>query len=191
MVSKNLLITLVIGMVIVIIVSMNIAVNFSQNTKEKRLFPDIIGDSVLRKNDTGIYYIKSIISYDNFKGNIIQGYKANYSGINGTAIIFVAQMQDNATADKSIKEMIILNGYNESNANATIDENATVIKIPVNNPEVFVIQKNNDTMWHYTYAKLDKVYWIGFSDSDISYQTNMLMEIYRKVDNEDESNTNI
>lgn len=50
--------------------------------------------------------------------------------------------------------------------------------------EIYVIQKDENTTWHYVYLKLDKVYWVGFSKPDIDYQVNMLAEIYRNIDNE-------
>lgn len=179
--------------IVIITFGIYIAINFPLSAKdeEKRLFPGIIGDAILKNNETGISSIKDIILYDDFRGNITQGYKANYSSSNGTIIIFVVQMQDYFAADKSLKDMVIRSGYNDSNKNVTLGKNATVIKLNVNNPEVFVIQKNNSKIWHYTYVKLDKVYWVGFSDPDVDYQGNMLIEIYRKVDSKDEDGSDI
>jgi hypothetical protein len=153
------------------------------------MFPGVIGDAVLRNNETGEQIIKNMTSYDDFHGNVVQGFKATYSGENGTVVIFVAQMSDNVSADRSFKDMIIRNGYNYSiRSNESIFGNITVIKLPVINPEIFAIQKNKNDTFHYTFTKLDKVYWIGFSKWDMEYQTNMdyqasmLMEIYINVD---------
>lgn len=179
--------------IVIITFGIYIVINFSLSAKneEKILFPGIIGDAILKNNETGISSVKDIILYDDFRGNITQGYKVNYSSSNGTIIIFVVQMQDYFAADKSLKDMVIRSGYNDSNKNVTLGKNATVIKLNVNNPEVFVIQKNNSKIWHYTYVKLDKVYWVGFSDPDVDYQGNMLIEIYRNVDSKDEDGSDI
>jgi hypothetical protein len=176
----------VIATIIIIILGIYVAINLPLSTKseEKKLFPGIIGDAILKNNETGISSIKDVILYDDFRGDIIQGYKANYSGSNGTIIIFIAQMQNYSVTDKSLKDMVIRAGYNESDINATLGKNTTIIKLPVKNPEVFVIQKDENTTWHYVYVKLDKVYWVGFSKPDVDYQASMLVDIYRKVDNE-------
>ena len=183
MTDKNTLIKTIVFIVIITFgIYVVINLSLSKNNEEKRLFPGIIGDAILKNNETGISAIKEIILYDDFRGNITQGYKANYSSRNGTIIIFVAQMQDDSVANKSLKDMTIRAGYNESNKNATLGKNTTIIKLPVNNPEVFAIKKDKNVKWHYTYTKLDKVYWVGFSKPDINYQASMLVEIYRRVD---------
>ncbi len=186
MISKGTLIKVVVAVAIIIfIIIAVINLPSSTNLEEKRLFPQIIGDMILKDNETGIYSIRNITSYDNFRGNIIQGYKATYSGSNGTMIIFIAQMPDNDSAIVSIKDMAIRAGYNES---AVQDENTTTMKVPyveklyVKNPEVFVIQKSENVTWHYTFAKSDKVYWIAFNKPDAEYQLDMLREVYVNVD---------
>ena len=163
--------------IIVIVTSVNIDF-FSQNEDKEEIFPGILGDMVLNSNDTGIDAIRNIVAYDDFRGNIIQGYKANYTGSNGTMIIFIAQTRDNESAIQSIRDMVVRSGYNDS---ANITDNDTVMKLPVENPEVFLIQKSDKVPWHYVFAKLNKVYWIGFSNQDIEYQMMMLIEIYRGV----------
>lgn len=181
MISKNILIILTISLVVAIVIINPNILDFSYKG-EKRLFPDIIGDSILKNNGTGIYYIKNMTSYDGFRGNIIEGYKAEYSGSNGTMIIFIAQMQDNQSANISLKDMVVRIGYNGSiNYNQSL-ENGSIIKLSVENPEVFVIQRDKNFTWHYTFNKLDKVYWIGFSRQDVQYQVDMLIEVYRNVD---------
>lgn len=187
---KAAIIIIVVG--IIAILAVNMVVDFPKDTEEQPLFPGIIGDMILKSNDTGIYFIKNMTLYDDFRGDITQGFKANYSGKNGTMIIFIAQMSDNQSANKALKDMIIRNGYNESmdsrddiNGNITRYANDTIMKLPVKNPEVFIMQKDKKVRWHYTFAKLDKVYWVGFSESEdtyIEYQVNMLIEVYRYVD---------
>lgn len=182
----------IIGAVIAIIVIgffVNVAINLPSPNEKSDMFPGIIGDTVLKSNDTGIYVIKNMTLYDGFQGNIMQGYKANYSGINGTMIIFIAQMADNTSSYRSFKDMIIRNGYNYSiGENESVYNNTTVIKLPVANPEVFVMQKNNDA-FHYVFVKSDKVYWVGFSKFDPEYQGNMLIETYINVDKKGTSGT--
>lgn len=181
MISRNTLINVVI-MVIVIGFAVNIVNNLPSSTEKIDMFPGVLGDMTLKNNETGKQSIMNMISYDNFHGNVVQGYKANYSGTNGTMIIFMAQMLDNASADRSFKDMIIRNGYNYSAGdNESVWNNITVIKSPMKNPELFALQKGNDT-FHYTFAKLDKVYWIGFSKWDLEYQGSVLMEVYVNVD---------
>ncbi len=182
MISKYVLAKLaIISMIIVFFV--NMAINLPSSSREIPLFPGILGNTGLDKNETGKQVIANIVSHDEFDGNIIQGYKATYSGDNGTIIIFVARMSDNVSANKSFNDMIDQTGYNRSlKSNQSIKNNATVIKLPVENPEVFVIRKNKNDTLHYTFTKLDKVYWIGFSKWDIEYHASMLMEIYINVD---------
>lgn len=188
MVGKAAKIIIVILAIIYAIYVVTDIIQPSAKINEKKLFPGVIGNAILMSNETGIYFINNIVSYDNFSGDIVQGYKANYSGINGTIIIFMAQMANNMSAEKSLNEMVIRNGYNESmGSNESIDVNATVIKLPVNNPQVFIMQKNEKSLWHYVYAKSDKVYWIGFSKPDMEYQVSMMMEIYRNIDKEKEN----
>lgn len=172
------LIYIIVVMLVIIYVATNI--DFSSKKEEKRMFPGILGDSILKNNETGIDSIKSIILYDNFRGNVIQGYKANYSGRNGTMIIFMAQMLDNVSVNRSLKDMVVRAGYNQSSNNLNLTYNS-VIKLPVENPEVFVIQKNT-TQYHYTFYKEDKIYWVGFNNLDVQYQIDMLIEIYKSVD---------
>lgn len=170
-------------MVIIIGFVVNIVINLPVSTEEKDLFPGILGDMTLKNNETGKQTVANMTSYDNFQGNIIQGYKATYSGVNGTMIIFIAQMSDNMSTIRSFRDMIIRNGYNYSvGINESVKNNTTVIKLPVINPEVFAIQKKKNDTFHYTFAKLDKVYWVGISKLDIEYQANMLMETYVKID---------
>lgn len=181
MVYRNKIIQVVIAIVIIGFFA-NVAINLPLSVEKENMFPGVIGDTVLKSNDSGISAIRSMTLYDDFRGDVLQGYKANYSGINGTVIIFVAQILDNTSADRSFKDMIIRNGYNYSTGtNESVYNNITVIKLPVVNPEVFVIKKNNDVP-HFTFTKSDKVYWIGFSKWDIQYQLDMLMEIYINVD---------
>ena len=169
--------------VIVIGLAISIVTNQPSSNVKIDMFPGVLGDAVLRSNDTGKQVIANMVSYDNFHGNVVQGYRANYSGINGTVIIFVAQMADNMSADRSFKDMIIRDGYNYSiGTNRSVLDNTTVVKLPVTNPEVFAIQMNRKDTFHYTFTKLDKVYWIGFSKWDVDYQASMLMEIYINVD---------
>lgn len=170
--------------IIIIIVAIgivaNIIIDFSPKKEEKEIFPGILGDLILKNNETGIYFIKDIISYDNFRGDVVQGYKANYTGRNGTMIIFMAQMKDNISANKSLRDMVIRLGYNQSSNNLNLTYN-NIIKLPVENPNVFVIQRNN-TQYHYTFHKEDKIYWIGFNNVDVQYQIDMLMEVYKYID---------
>lgn len=187
---KNRLIYVVYAVIIVMIVTImtNISVDLFPKKNEKTMFPGILGDSILKNNDTGIYFIKSMTLYDDFRGNIVQGYKANYSGVNGTIVIFIAQMLDNVSANRSLKDMVTRLGYNQSSDNLNLTYNS-VIKLPVENPEVFVIQKN-ETRYHYTFSKEDKIYWVGFSNIDVQYQVDMLIEIYKNVDKKDDGNIN-
>ena len=187
MISKSILIKIIV-VIIIFGFGINIIINLPSNAKEKRLFPGILGDAVLKNNEIGKQVIINMTSYDDFRGNIIQGYRATYSGINGTTIVFVAQMQDNISANISFKDMVVRNGYSE---NVEHDQNdSTIIKLPVENPEVFAMRKNDNMTWHYTFTKLDKVYWIGFSGKNIEYQAGMLIEAYRTIDN-DKSSFNI
>lgn len=169
-------------MVLIVGTVINIKIDFSPKKEEEKMFPDILGDSVLKTNDTGINFIRDITVYDDFRENIIQGYKANYTGANGTMIIFIVQTLNNESANTSVKEMAVRNGYdtnmNENNSNTT---NWSVVKLPINNPEVYVIRKDINYAWHYTFAKFDKVYWVGFSNPNIEYQVYMLIEVYRDV----------
>ena len=91
-------------------------------------------------------------------------------------------MLDNATANVSFKDMIIRAGYDGSIETGETMGNKTIIRLPVENPEVFAMRKNTNLEWHYTFTKEDKVYWIGFSGTDIEYMGDMLIEIYRQVD---------
>lgn len=172
--------------ILVISIGMYEITNFQPftNNKEKKIFPGIIGDTILKDNETGFDSVKNMTLYDDFKGNMTKGYRATYSGNNGTMIVFIAQMPDNMSAYNSLEDMAVRLGYNkdESNNSSPTNPNATIIKLPIKNPDVFVIQKNNSRMWHYTFSKLDKVYWIGFSNPDMQYQSNMLIEVYRNVD---------
>ena len=190
MTSKNSIkyVAMIIATILIVSIIMNINIDFfSKNEyKEDKIFPGIIGDMILKSNDTGIDTIKDMVTYDDFRGDIIQEYKANYTGSNGTTVIYVAQMKDEESAMKSTKDMIIRSGYNESanegtNESANITDNVTVVKLPVENPEVFVMQKNIRVPWHYVFADLDKVYWIGFSNQDTDYQMEILIEIYRNI----------
>ncbi len=184
MVSKYTLTKLVIVTIIIVIVA-NMVINLPLSSGDTQLFPGILGNTGLDKNETGKHTIANITSHDGFIGPIIQGYKATYSGDNGTIIIFIAQMLDSGSVNKSFNDMIDQTGYNRSlGSNQSIKNNVTVIKLPVNNPEVFVIWKNKNDALHYTFTKLDKVYWIGFSKHDIEYEASMLMEIYKNVDRE-------
>lgn len=183
MIDKGVLAKVIIMTIIVFGIYVAIDISSTVKSGDERLFPGILGDAILRSNETGKDVVTNITLYDNFRGNIIQGYKANYSGSNGTMIIFIAQMSDNISANRSFKNMITRIGYNESvRPNQSFGNNTTIIKLPVDNPEVFVIQKNKNATWHYTFTKSDKVYWIGFSDPDIEYQARMLIEVYRDVD---------
>jgi len=168
------IITIVAGVTAILVLKSDV------NEEKRVLFPGIIGDTALQNNETGIYSIESIMSYDNFKGDAIQGYKANYSGQNGTVLIFIARMLDNKSATEAFEDMIAILGYDE---NITVDDNASIIgspiKLPVENPEVFIIQKSNNTIWHYTFVKENDVYWIGFEEPSLQYQIDMLIEIYR------------
>lgn len=197
MISKNRLIYIVYIVIIVIIVGIvtNISINFFPKKEERAMFPGILGDTILLSNETGIDSIRSIVSYDDFRGNIIQGYKANYTGRNGTMIIFMAQMPSNESAYRSLKEMVARIGYNQSlynesrndtNKNVTDDnvtgDNVTIVRLPIDNPELFLIQKDKNKIWHYTFSKQDKVYWIGFNNLDVQYHIDMMLEVYRNVD---------
>lgn len=182
MVQRNTLINVAIA-VIIIGFAVNIATDLPSSTEKIDIFPGVLGDAVLKNNETGKQAIANMISYDDFQGDIVEGYKVSYSGTNGTTIIYMAQMSDNVSANRSFKDMIIRNGYNYSiGTNESVRDNTTVVKLPVINPEVFAIQKNKNDIFHYTFTKSDKVYWIGFSKWDVEYQANMLMEIYINVD---------
>lgn len=187
MIPKNFPKNLIYIAVLILIVGLviNITVDFSQK-EEKKIFPGILGDMVLRNNETGIYFIRNIVSYDDFRGNITQGYKANYTSSNGSMIIFIAETPDNKSANIYLKDMVKRAGYdpNIDYINNTDVTNLTVVKLPVDNPEVYMVQKDRNYTWHYTFAKFDKVYWVGFSDPDIKYQAGMLIEVYRNVDGE-------
>lgn len=181
MTSKNNLkyVTMIVATVVIIVIVINVDIDFfSKNEYKEEIFPGILGDMVLNSSDTGIDVIRNIVTYDDFRGDIIQGYKGNYTGSNGTMIIFIAQMKNNESAKQSIKDMVIRSGYNES---ANVTDNTTVVKLPVENPEVFIMQKSSRVPWHYVFADLNKVYWIGFSNKDEEYQSMMLIEIYRNV----------
>lgn len=188
--SKNSLkyVTYIAAVILIVGIITNVNIDlFSKNEyKEDKIFPGIIGDMVLKSNDSGIDTIKNMVTYDDFRGDIIQGYKANYTGSNGTTVIYVAQMKDEESAIQSTKDMIVRYGYNENdskytNESANITDNVTVVKLPVENPEVFVMQKNIRVPWHYVFADSNKVYWIGFSGQDTEYQMEILIEIYRNV----------
>lgn len=170
--------------IVVIVLNVNIDL-FSKNENKEEIFPGILGDTTIKSNEIGIDFIKSIITYDDFRGDIIQGYKANYNGTNGSVIIFMAEMKNNETAIQSVKEMILRNGYNASNNitdnDTVLDENITVLKLPVENPELYLMQKSQKVPWHYVFAKNNKVYWIGFSSRDVDYQMLMLITIYQNV----------
>lgn len=180
-------IVIMVSIIIIVVISSTIKIDFTKG-EEKRLFPGIIGDTVLKSNETGISFIRNITLYDNFVENIMQGYKATYYGKNGTMVIFAARVKDNITANKSVKDMVIRMGWNESmsfkdNGNKTSNStNWTILKLRVDNPEVFVIRRNNRSIWHYVLSKSDKVYWVGFDNIDIDYQLDMLVEMYRTVD---------
>lgn len=192
MVSKNRLIYIAIAIVAAIIivdVVLSVKIDFSSKPlAEKNMFPWIIGDMILRDNQTGKIFVRDIVSYDDFRGNMTQGYRANYSGSNGTMVIFIAQMQDNITANRSLGDMVVRAGFNYSTYNESevprIDMNTTVAKLPAKNPEVFAMQNDWNQTLHYVFSKKDKVYWIGFNskEEDIPYQLGMLVEIYRTVD---------
>lgn len=187
MVDRKSLITATIIIIIAGILT-TVVIDISPEGNEKKvIFPGIIGDMILKNNETGIYFIRNITLFDDFRGNITQGYKGIYSNKNGTMIIFLVQVQDNVSANRSLKDMVVRAGFDESTYNesipAKINENNTVAKLPVKNPEVFVMQKKLNTTLHYVFYKKDKVYWIGFSNgSDIQYQLGMLVEVYKKVD---------
>ena len=186
MISRNILIRLVL-IIVVSVFGIYVIMDLLSTTRyrEESLFRGILGDTILKNNETGKKTIANITSYDGFIGNIIQGYKANYSGRNGTVIIFLAQMPDNTTANRSFKDMVIRAGYdNSAKTNDTDTRNKTVVRLPVENPEVFAMRKNINMTWHYTFTKANKVYWIGFDSKDVEYQADMLIEIYRFVDKE-------
>lgn len=182
MISRNILIQLAI-MVIIIGFIVNVVNNLPSSTEEKVLFPGILGNTVLKNNETGKQIIENMTSYDGFRGDIVQGYKATYLGDNGTVVIFLAQMPDNTTANVSFKDMVIRAGYHGDieTSNESM-RNKTIIRLPVENPEVFAMRKDKTMAWHYTFTKEDKVYWIGFSSMNVDYQADMLIEIYRSID---------
>ena len=179
---------LIVAVIFIIIASIltTVVIDISPRD-ENKVFPGIIGDMILKNNETGIFFIRNITLYDDFRGNITQGYKGTYSNNNGSMIIFLAQLRDNVSANRSLKDMVIRSGFNESTYNesipARITRNITVAKLPVKNPEVFVMQKNINISLHYVFYKKDKVYWVGFdNDPDIQFQLGMLVEVYKKVD---------
>lgn len=183
-IDKSLIKTIVIIVVIVFVAYavINIQLPVKKDSNKELSFPGILGDSILKNSETGKDTIRNITLYDNFTGDVIQGYKAEYSnpGNNKTIVIFIAQMKDNITANNSLKSMVIRDGYDSVYSNES--DNITVVKLPVQNPEVFAIRKNKNAMWHYTFYKSDKVYWVGFNNTDVQYQVDMLEEIYRNVD---------
>jgi hypothetical protein len=185
MISRNNLIQIVI-MVIILGFIVNMVTNIPSSAEEKDMFPGILGDMILKNNETGKQAIGGIISYDDFQGYIVQGYRVNYSGVNGTMTVFIAQMSDNMMANKSLNEMVIRDGYDQS-INFNQSDNVNVVKLGVENPEVFAIRKNESIQWHYVFCKLDKVYWIGFSSRNVEYQGDMLMEAYINIDKEKSS----
>jgi len=191
MISKNLLILagmLILGMLtIAIFVNLKTDIFSTPVIEEEKIFPEIIGDMLLKENQTGKIFVRNIVLYDDFRGDIVQGYRAKYSGSNRTMIIFLVQVRDNITAKKSLKDMVVRAGFNESRYNESeiprLDKNTTVVKLPVRNPEVFAVQKSWNQTLHYIFSKKDKVYWVGFSDDrDIEYQFGMLVEVFRNVD---------
>jgi hypothetical protein len=188
MISRNKLIGILAEILIVAYIAYTIYSFYAiihANTEIKPMFPEILGDTVLRSNATGISTTDGIREYDNFRGDVVQGYEANYSGINETMIIFIAQMKDNESANGSLMDMVKRDGYNESiSFNQSILSNTPVVKLPVQNPQIFLMQKSQKIPWHYAYAKKDKVYWIGFSKPGPQYQISMLYEVYRGVDSE-------
>lgn len=189
MMTKESFVSIIVVLIIVGF-GINVVINLPSSAKEKVLFPGILGDTVLKNNETGKQVIENMTSYDGFAGNIIQGYKATYSGGNGTVIIFLAQMPDSTVANASFKDMVTRAGYDGSIATNESMINKTVIRLPVENPQVFAMRKNTNMVWHYTFTKADKVYWIGFSSTDVDYLADMLIEIYRSVD-EENNNFNI
>lgn len=204
MTSEKRLIYIIVAMLVVMYVAINI--DFSSK-KEKEMFPVILGDAILKSNETGISSVMKIVSYDGFQGDIINGYNANYTSSNGTMIIFMAKMSSNESAYRSLKDMVIRMGYNESSYNdsllynesrynqsissnntnkSAIDENVSVVRLPIKNPELFLIQKEKNKIWHYAFSKEDKVYWIGFNNLDIQYHLDMMIEVYKNVDRKDD-----
>jgi len=238
MTSEKRLIYIIVAMLVVMYVA--ITIDFSSK-KEKEMFPVIIGDAILKSNETGINSVMKIVSYDGFQGDIINGYNANYTSSNGTMIIFMAKMSSNESAYRSLKDMVIRMGYNESSYNdsllyndsrynqsissnnsllyndsrynqsissnnsllynesrynqsissnntnkSAIDENVSVVRLPIKNPELFLIQKEKNKIWHYAFSKEDKVYWIGFNNLDIQYHLDMMIEVYKNVDRKDD-----
>lgn len=194
--------------IVVIVVVIYLATNIDFSTKkEKEMFPGILGDAILKSNETGINSVMKVVSYDGFQGDIISGYNANYTSSNGTMIIFIAKMSNNESAYRSLKDMVIRMGYNESSYNdsllynesrynqsissnntnkSAIDENVSVVRLPIKNPELFLIQKEKNKIWHYVFSKEDKVYWIGFNNLDIQYHLDMMIEVYKNVDRKDD-----
>lgn len=204
MTSEKRLIYIIVAVLVVMYVAINI--DFSSK-KEKEMFPVILGDAILKSNETGISSVMKIVSYDGFQGDIINGYNANYTSSNGTMIIFMAKMSSNESAYRSLKDMVIRMGYNESSYNdsllynesrynqsissnntnkSAIDENVSVVRLPIKNPELFLIQKEKNKIWHYAFSKEDKVYWIGFNNLDIQYHLDMMIEVYKNVDRKDD-----
>jgi hypothetical protein len=187
MIDKGLIKTtiIIVVMVFAAYAVINIPMPVKNNDNEELSFPGILGDSILKSSETGKDTIRNITVYDNFTGDVIQGYKAAYLNLsnNKTIVIFISQMKDNITANNSLKSMVIRDGYDSSNSNES-NYNITIVKLPVQNPEVFAIRKNKNTMWHYTFYKSNKVYWVGFNNTDMQYQVDMLEEIYRNVDKE-------
>ncbi len=185
MIDKSLIKTTIV--IVVIVFASYAVINFQlpvkNDTNTELSFPGILGDSLLKSSEKGEDTIRDITLYDNFTGDVMQGYKAAYSnpGNNKTMVIFIAQMKDNITANNSLKSMVIKDGYDSAYSNESTD-NITVVKLPVQNPEVFAIRRNKNMMWHYTFYKSDKVYWIGFNNTDVQYQVDMLEEVYKNVD---------
>lgn len=184
MIDKGLKTTMIIVVIVFAAYAViNIQLPVKNDDNKELSFPGIIGDSILKSSETGKDTISNITIYDNFTGDVIQGYKAAYSNPsnNKTMVIFIAQMKDNITANSSLKSMVIRDGYDSTHSNESND-NITIVKLPVQNPEVFAIRKNKNTMWHYTFYKSDKVYWVGFNNTDMQYQVDMLEEVYRNLD---------
>lgn len=187
MIARNILINVAI-IIVITVFGITIMNDIPSSAEKRDLFPGILGNSVLNKNETGRQTVVNISSYDGLVGHIVQGYKATYSGENGTVIVFVAQMSDNISANKSFHDMIAKTGYNRSlGSNQSIKNYIIVARLPVENPEIFAIQKNRNETLHYTFTKLDKVYWIGFSKHDVEYEASILFEVYVNVDKQKSS----